>query len=102
MRVPLYYRALEITTYKYLSQAVPPLVIAVFFRSSCHVLSSFSKTSIKGPPIKRNTSIKQTLSRVQKRTSDISVYNKPLLRRTRTRNNTVSCIWLISIFKNLY
>ena len=57
------------------------------------------KPLLSGPPIKRTPSIKRTLSRVPKRTSDISLYNKPLLRRTRTQNNTVSCIWLISIVK---
>ena len=40
--------------------------------------SSTMKPLLSGPPIKRTPSIKRTLSRVPKRTSDISLYNEPL------------------------
>ena len=38
----------------------------------------YSETSIKQTPIKRTPSLKRTLSRVPRQTSDISLYNKPL------------------------
>ena len=58
--------------------------------SACSVNWNTVKPLLSGPPIKRSPSIKRTLSRVPKRTSDISLHNEPLfsghqsIKQTRT------------------
>ena len=63
------------------------------------------KPLLSGPPIKQTPSIKRTLSRVPKLMSYISLYNEPLFSGQlyyADADTKISCIWLISIVKNLY
>ena len=53
-------------------------VILLSNASACSVNWNTVKPLLSGPPIMRRPSIKRTLSRVPKRTSDISLYNEPL------------------------
>ena len=70
-----------------------------------HTNKNTVKPLLSGPPIKWIPSIKRTLSWVPKRTSDISLYNEPTFSGQLYQadaDNKISCIWLISIVKNLY
>ena len=71
-----------------------------------HTNKNTSEASIKRTPnFNRTPSIKRTLSWVPKRMSDISLYNEPPFSRQLYQadaDNKISCIWLISIVKNLY
>ena len=70
-----------------------PISCCFYFLWSCTV-----KPLLSGPPIKRTPSIKGTLSRVPKRTSDISLYIGPLfsghLYSWADADTKISCIWL--------
>ena len=80
-------------------------LINVQFWTKLQRIVKYSETSIKWTPIKQTPFIKRTLSQVPKQTSDISLYNEPLFSRHLywvDEETKISCIWLISIVKNLY
>ena len=56
------------------------------------------KPLLSGPPFKRTPSLKQTLSRVPKLTSTISLYNEPVFSGNlylADADTKMNCIWLI-------